>query len=81
MALIDADWLKPDGAVRLNGDLGPTDLKSFPRLAGHGGFGMETSPALGRIAAALALGEAFAAGAAPMDVTADDFHPARLAAK
>jgi len=27
MVLIDADWLKPDGAVRLNGDLSLTDLQ------------------------------------------------------
>jgi D-arginine dehydrogenase len=57
------------------------DAEGFLWLAGQGGFGIETSPALGRIAAALAQGEAFPASSNMADVTADDLHPARFAAQ
>lgn len=56
------------------------DSEGFLWLAGQGGFGIETSPALGRIAAALVQGEAFPTGADLAGVAAGDLHPARLPA-
>jgi D-arginine dehydrogenase len=54
------------------------DAEGFMWLAGQGGFGIETSPAMGRIAAALAQGEAFPATADLTGVTADDLRPERF---
>lgn len=56
------------------------DTEGFMWLAGQGGFGIETSPAMGRIAAALAQGEAFPATADLAGVTADDLRPDRFIA-
>lgn len=56
------------------------DAEGFLWLAGQGGFGIETSPAMGRIAAALARGDAFPGGADLVGVSAGDLDPARLVA-
>jgi len=48
-------------------------------LAGQGGYGIMTSPAMGRISAALAQGKAMPADIAARGVTAADFLPARFA--
>ena len=56
------------------------DAEGFLWLAGQGGFGIETSPALGRIAAALAQGEAFPNGVNMAGVAAGEIHPSRLVA-
>ncbi len=47
-------------------------------LAGQGGYGIQTSPALGRIAAALAIGEDLPADIAAEGLAAADLSPARL---
>ena len=47
-------------------------------LAGQGGYGIQTSAALGPLAAALAAGDAPPAEAAAEDVSADALSPARL---
>ncbi len=54
------------------------DAPGFFWLAGQGGYGIMTSPALGRIAAALAEGGALPADIAAHGVTAADLAPARL---
>ena len=54
------------------------DSEGFFWLAGQGGFGIETSPAMGRIAAALVQGEAFSATTDLSGVTADDLRPDRF---
>ncbi|MFP6740353.1 MAG: FAD-binding oxidoreductase [Alphaproteobacteria bacterium] len=56
------------------------DTEGFLWLAGQGGFGIETSPALGRIAANLAQGEAFPNDINLAGVAAGDIHPSRLVA-
>lgn len=52
----------------------------FIWLAAQGGYGIMTSPAAGRIAASIALGEAFPKDVEDLGVTAADVAPARLAA-
>ncbi len=47
-------------------------------LAGQGGYGIMTSPAMGRIAAALASGKPIPADIAEAGVTAGDLRPGRL---
>jgi D-arginine dehydrogenase len=54
------------------------DAEGFMWLAGQGGFGIETSPAMGRIAAALAQGDAFPTTADLTGITADDLRPDRF---
>ena len=54
------------------------DAPGFFWLAGQGGYGIMTSPALGRIAAALAQGEPMPADIARHGVAAADLAPARL---
>ncbi len=49
-------------------------------LAGQGGYGIQTAPALARLAAALLLGEPVPADIAAEGVAARDLSPARLAA-
>jgi D-arginine dehydrogenase len=44
-------------------------------LAGQGGFGLQTSPAMSRIAASLIFGTSWPA----MDVSAQDLNPGRFA--
>lgn len=56
------------------------DADGFLWLAGQGGFGIETLPAMGRIAAALARGDAFPGDAGLAGVSAGDLDPARLGA-
>ncbi|MSP89403.1 MAG: FAD-binding oxidoreductase [Alphaproteobacteria bacterium] len=53
------------------------DATGFLWLAGQGGYGIQTSPAMGRIAAAVARGEAFPADVAAFGVGAADLSPAR----
>ena len=55
------------------------DAPGFFWLAGQGGYGIMTSPAMGRIAAALAQGRAIPADIAERGVSAADLAPARLA--
>ena len=55
------------------------DAPGFFWLAGQGGYGIMTSPALGRAAAALAQGEPMPADIAAHGVSAADLAPARLA--
>ena len=47
-------------------------------LAGQGGYGVQTSPAAGRVAAALALGEAMPADVDSLGLWASSLSPARL---
>lgn len=54
------------------------DAQGFFWLAGQGGFGLQTSPALSAIAAALATGRAWPEGLAELGVTADALSPNRL---
>ncbi|HTT71730.1 MAG TPA: FAD-dependent oxidoreductase [Anaeromyxobacteraceae bacterium] len=53
--------------------------EGFVWLAAQGGAGIQTSPALARVAAALALGEPVPADIARQGVSARDLSPARLA--
>ena len=55
------------------------DLPGFFWLAGQGGYGIMTSPAMGRVAAALAQGKALPADIAAQGVSAADLAPQRLA--
>jgi D-arginine dehydrogenase len=55
------------------------DAPNFFWLAGQGGYGIMTSPAMGRAAAALARGLALPADIAAHGVSAADLAPARLA--
>jgi len=52
--------------------------EGFFWLAGQGGYGIQTAPALGRLAAALALGEPLPSDIAAEGVSATDLSPARL---
>lgn len=54
------------------------ELEGFFWLAGQGGYGIQTSPAMGRIAAALAAGEALPADLAARGLTAAQLAPARF---
>jgi D-arginine dehydrogenase len=54
------------------------DAPGFFWLAGQGGYGIMTSPAMGRIAAALACGKPLSAEIEAKGVTAKDLSPARL---
>ena len=56
-----------------------TDAPNFFWLAGQGGYGIMTSPAMGRIAAALAQRKAMPADIAARGVSAADLSPARFA--
>ena len=47
-------------------------------LAGQGGYGIQTAPAMARLAAALAVGAAIPADIAARGVTGDDLTPARF---
>ena len=55
------------------------DMANFFWLAGQGGYGIMTSPAMGRIAAALAQRKAMPADIAARGVSAADLSPARFA--
>ncbi|MGB7479444.1 MAG: FAD-binding oxidoreductase, partial [Burkholderiaceae bacterium] len=57
------------------------DADGFFWLAGQGGYGIQTAPALGRLAAALALGRALPADVAALGVTAAELSPARNACR
>jgi D-arginine dehydrogenase len=52
-----------------------SDAPGFFWLAGQGGFGLQTSPAMARIAASLIAGEPWPVS----DVTAEELDPARFA--
>ncbi len=52
--------------------------EGFLWLAGQGGYGIQTSPALARIAAAFATGEDLPADIASEGVAPSDLSPARL---
>lgn len=54
------------------------EAPGFFWLAGQGGYGIQTAPAMGRIAAALAAGEGFPADIAARGVEAAQLAPARL---
>ena len=54
------------------------DAPGFFWLAGQGGYGIMTSPAMGRIAAALAQGQPIPADLAALGVTAAELAPSRL---
>ena len=53
--------------------------EGFFWLAGQGGFGIQTAPAMGRLTAALATGGAIPADLAELGVTAEALSPARFA--
>ena len=53
------------------------DAGGFFWLAGQGGYGILTSPAMGRLTAALATGEPMPADILAQGVTADDLAPGR----
>jgi D-arginine dehydrogenase len=53
------------------------DAPGFFWLAGQGGYGIQTAPALGRLAAALALGRSLPADLAAAGVDQDTFAPGR----
>ena len=57
------------------------DAPGFFWLAGQGGYGIQTAPAMGRLAAALVRGEGLPADLARHGVTAADVAPERLAAR
>ncbi|WP_448205907.1 NAD(P)/FAD-dependent oxidoreductase [Azospirillum sp. sgz302134] len=52
--------------------------EGFFWLAGQGGYGIQTAPAMGRTAAALATGRSLPAEVAALGVRAEDLAPARL---
>jgi D-arginine dehydrogenase len=54
-----------------------TEAEGFFWLAGQGGYGIQTAPAMGRTAAALALGREIPRDVAARGVTADALSPAR----
>ncbi|MFM2044578.1 MAG: hypothetical protein RLY86_3154 [Pseudomonadota bacterium] len=54
------------------------DLPGFFWLAGQGGYGIQTSPAMARVAAALLMGDAFPDNVAAEGVTAADLSPHRI---
>jgi D-arginine dehydrogenase len=54
------------------------EAEGFFWLAGQGGYGIQTAPAMGKIAAALASGGAFPAHVRERGVTAADLDPERL---
>jgi D-arginine dehydrogenase len=66
----------PDGAPVVGAD---PRMAGFVWLAGQGGYGIKTAPALSRAAAALALGRPFPDDLARLGVTADELSPARFA--
>ena len=55
-----------------------SEAQGFFWLAGQGGYGIQTAPAMGTIVAALASGGAFPAHVAERGVSASDLDPARL---
>ena len=55
-------------------------IDGFFWLAGQGGYGIQSSPALGQFAAALALGNAIPQPIAATGLTSQMLHPARLSA-
>lgn len=55
-----------------------TDLPEFFWLVAQGGYGIQTAPALARIAAALASGSEIPEDLRQMGVTSEDLSPARL---
>ena len=55
-------------------------IDGFFWLAGQGGYGIQSSPALGQFAAALALGNAIPQPIAATGLTSQRLHPARLSA-
>lgn len=55
--------------------------EGFFWLAGHGGYGIQTAPAMGRAVGALARGQAMPADLLDRGVTAADLSPARFRAK
>jgi len=57
------------------------DTEGFFWLAGQGGYGIQTAPALGRLAAALALGQRLPADIAALGVAAEELSPARNACR
>lgn len=56
------------------------DAPGFFWLAGQGGYGLQTAPAMAAIAEALVTGGAWPAGLAELGVTRERIEPARLAA-
>jgi D-arginine dehydrogenase len=54
------------------------DAEDFFWLAGHGGYGIQTAPAMGRAVGALALGQAMPADLEEGGVTAADLSPRRV---
>ena len=54
------------------------ELEGFFWLAGQGGYGIQTSPAMARLTAALATGGAVPDGLAQLGVEASALSPARL---
>ncbi len=54
------------------------DARGFFWLAGQGGYGIQTAPALGRVAASLVLGNGVPADAADQGVTARAMDPGRF---
>ena len=52
--------------------------EGFFWLAGQGGYGIQTSPAMGQLAAALALGRDLPEALANSEFSADMVHPSRL---
>lgn len=55
------------------------DAPGFFWLAGQGGYGIQTAPAMGRLAAALVRGESLPADLAEFGVNTDDLRPGRPA--
>ena len=53
-------------------------VAGFFWLAGQGGYGIQTSPAMGRLTAALATGEPMPADILAQGVSADDLSPSRV---
>jgi D-arginine dehydrogenase len=54
------------------------DAEGFFWLAGQGGYGVQSSAAAGRTAAALALGEGLPEDVAALGLKAEDISPARF---
>jgi D-arginine dehydrogenase len=53
--------------------------EGFFWLAGQGGFGIQTAPAMGRLTASLATGDQVPEDLAELGVTAEALSPARFA--
>lgn len=53
-------------------------IEGFFWLAGQGGYGIQTAPSMGRVAAALAIGHGIPADLATFGVSATDLSPARF---